>query len=111
MKYPHHPPVDHFQLSAILQALGDPTRLRILRDLAGVKEQCCGDFHVTDTKSTLSHHLKVLREAGVVRTRIDGVKRFVSLRRYDLEARFPGLLAAILNPPRKAHSPHTGQQP
>lgn len=108
MKYPHHPPVDHFQLSTILQALGDPTRLRILRDLARVKEQSCGDFHVTDTKSTLSHHLKVLREAGIIRTRADGTRRFVSLRRYDLEDRFPGLLAAILNPPRRAQSPDNG---
>jgi DNA-binding transcriptional ArsR family regulator len=48
-------------------------------------------------KSTLSHHLKVLREAGVTRTRQDGTRCFVTLRRDSLDARFPGLLPALLS--------------
>ena len=49
------------------------------------------------TKSTLSHHLKVLREAGVTRTRQEGTRCFVTLRRDSLDARLPGLLPALLS--------------
>lgn len=111
MKYPFHPTQEHLVLSTLLAALGDSSRLRILHDLARSGEKCCGDFEITSSKSTLSHHLKVMREAGVISTRIDGTKRFISLRWDDLEARFPGLIAAILNAPRRAPRPHTGHRP
>ena len=109
MKYPYHPTQDHLLLTTLLAALGDATRLRIVRDLTQVAELCCGSFKISGSKSTLSHHLKVLREAGAIRTRVDGTKRFMSLRREDLEARFPGLLSAILNAPRMAPKPQNGQ--
>jgi DNA-binding transcriptional ArsR family regulator len=48
------------------------------------------------SKSTLTHHLKVLREAGLTRTRSEGVQRLVSLRQDDIEGRFPGLLECVL---------------
>jgi len=53
-------------------------------------------FELGLSKATLSHHFKVLRECGVVRTRPEGRKRLLSLRADDLEARFPGLLNAVL---------------
>jgi DNA-binding transcriptional ArsR family regulator len=53
-------------------------------------------FELGLSKATLSHHFRVLREAGLVRTRLDGRKRLLSLRADDLEARFPGLLDAVL---------------
>jgi DNA-binding transcriptional ArsR family regulator len=96
MRTLYHPNRNDITLTAVLHALSDPNRLEIVKSLASDGEQACGGFGVMLAKSTLSHHFKVLREAGVVMTRIDGTQRFVSLRRADLEARFPGLLAAIL---------------
>jgi DNA-binding transcriptional ArsR family regulator len=83
-------------LPGVLHALSDPARLEIVRRLAEGDEPSCGMFELGLSKATLSHHFRVLREAGVVRTRLDGRKRFLSLRAGDLEARFPGLLEAVL---------------
>jgi DNA-binding transcriptional ArsR family regulator len=72
-------------------------RLRIVAALAGGDgEHTCGSFDVPVTKSTCTHHFKVLREAGVIHQRQEGTARLNSLRRDDLEARFPGLLATVL---------------
>jgi DNA-binding transcriptional ArsR family regulator len=81
-----------------MHSLSDPTRLEIVRMLSGVAERSCGDFHDLGgvTVPTLSHHLRVLREAGVTDTRIEGRNRYVSLRRDDLDARFPGVLEPIV---------------
>jgi DNA-binding transcriptional ArsR family regulator len=95
---PHQPAVEELDLTTILQALGDPVRLKIVRELAATGEQVCGAMEVGVSKSTRSHHFKTLREAGVTDTRVEGTHRHVSLRRADLEARFPGLLDAVLQP-------------
>jgi DNA-binding transcriptional ArsR family regulator len=95
---PHQPAVEDLDLTTILQALGDPVRLKIVRELAATGEQVCGAMEVGVSKSTRSHHFKTLREAGVTDTRVEGTHRHVSLRRADLEARFPGLLDAVLQP-------------
>jgi len=84
------------RFSLVMHALSDPVRLEIVRSLAGGGEQACNAFETPVAKSTLSHHFKVLREAGITRTRIEGTQRFISLRAGDLEARFPGLLGAVL---------------
>ena len=84
------------ELPAVLHALSDPIRLRIVRALADDGPCNCGSFAVPVAKSTLSHHFRVLREAGVTLTEQAGTQRVVSLRRGDLDARFPGLLAAVL---------------
>jgi DNA-binding transcriptional ArsR family regulator len=97
MREPHHPSRTELELPAILHALSDPARLEIVRRLAAGKEWSCGTFELGLSKATLSHHFRVLREAGVVRTRPDGRKRLLSLRGDDLEARFPGLLEAVLS--------------
>ena len=73
-----------------------PARLEIVLRLADGDEPSCGTFDLGLSKATLSHHFRVLRECGVVRTRPEGRKRLLSLRSDDLEARFPGLLTAIL---------------
>jgi DNA-binding transcriptional ArsR family regulator len=92
-----HPRRSEIELGAVLHALSDPVRLRIVAALAaGDDEQTCGSFDVPVTKSTCTHHFKVLREAGVIHQRQDGTARLNALRRDDLEARFPGLLATIL---------------
>jgi DNA-binding transcriptional ArsR family regulator len=90
------PRTEDLDLTTVLQALGDPVRLRIVRVLAGEGEQACGVIDLPVAKATRSHHFKVLREAGVTHTRIEGTHRFVVLRRDDLDERFPGLLAAVL---------------
>ena len=90
------PAIQEVQLADVLHALSDPTRLEIVRGLAADGERQCGSFDLGLTKATRSHHFKVLREAGVTHTRLEGTTRRVSLRRDDLDARFPGLLDAVL---------------
>jgi DNA-binding transcriptional ArsR family regulator len=91
-----HPKTDELDLSAVLHALSDPIRLKIVAALAGDSELTCASFDVPVTKSTCTHHFKVLREAGVIRQRQEGTARLNTLRREDLDARFPGLLDSIL---------------
>jgi DNA-binding transcriptional ArsR family regulator len=92
-----HPTCDELELGAVLHALSDPVRLRIVAELAkGDGEYTCGSFALPVTKSTCTHHFKVLREAGVIRQRQQGTTRLNQLRRPDLETRFPGLLDTIL---------------
>ncbi|MEA2332138.1 MAG: hypothetical protein QOH58_2276 [Thermoleophilaceae bacterium] len=96
MREPHHPAREELELSSVLHALSDPARLEIVRRLARGDEPSCGTFELGLSKATLSHHFRVLRESGVVRTRPEGRKRLLSLRVEDLDARFPGLLEAVL---------------
>jgi DNA-binding transcriptional ArsR family regulator len=92
-----HPIRDEIELAAVLHALSDPVRLEIVAALArGDGPRTCGSFALPVTKSTCTHHFKVLREAGVIRQRQEGTTRLNTLRRDDLEARFPGLLETIL---------------
>jgi DNA-binding transcriptional ArsR family regulator len=102
MREPHHPSRSELELSEVLHALSDPARLAIVRRLGADGEHSCGDFSLDISKATLSHHFRVLREAGVVHTRLDGRKRYLTLRRTDLERRFPGLLNAVLAPKGRA---------
>jgi len=93
----HHPDRDELELSAVLHALSDPHRLKVVRILADADEpRPCGSFGLSVSKSTATHHLRVLREAGVVRTEPRGTSRVSSLRREDLDARFPGLIDVVL---------------
>ena len=91
-----HPPREEIELTAVLQALSDPMRLTIVVALAGHPELSCKEIDLPVVKSTCTHHFRVLREAGVIRQRQQGTSRLNSLRREDLEARFPGLLDAVL---------------
>ncbi len=92
-----HPPREEIELAAVLHALSDPVRLKIVAALAaGDGEASCGSFDLPVTKSTCTHHFRVLREAGVIHQREQGTARLNNLRRDDLETRFPGLLATIL---------------
>jgi DNA-binding transcriptional ArsR family regulator len=83
-------------LERVLHALSDPVRLRIVAALAEEGELSCGGFDVPVTKSTCTHHFKVLREAGIISQRQVGTTRLNELRRADLDSRFPGLLDTIL---------------
>jgi len=99
-----HPGRSEIELGTVLHALSDPVRLKIVAALAGdEQERTCGSFDVPVSKSTCTHHFRVLREAGVIHQRQEGTVRLNTLRHEDLEARFPGLLKTIL----KSASAHT----
>lgn len=100
-----HPSPDAVTLPGLMAALSDPVRVEIVRCLAAHGEATCGTFQVGVSKATRSHHLRVLREAGLTFTRAQGTHRFVSLRRDELDARFPGLLDAVLAAAERAAAP------
>lgn len=91
-----HPPASEFVLERVLYALSDTIRLDIVRHLAGVAAASCGELDGGRPKSTVSHHFKVLRESGLVCTESNGTTHMNTLRRADIDSRFPGLLDAIL---------------
>ena len=91
-----HPPASDLILERVLYALSDPVRLEIVQRLAEVSEASCGELDGGRPKSSMSHHFRVLRDAGLVMTKSVGTTHMNSLRRSDLDARFPGLLDAIL---------------
>jgi DNA-binding transcriptional ArsR family regulator len=93
------PDLASIDLVTVLQALSDPVRLEIVRQLAccdAPGELSCGQIVLPVGKSTASHHLKALTCAGVIVNRDEGTRKFVSLRRDELEDRFPGLLDSVL---------------
>jgi predicted transcriptional regulator len=94
-----HPSVETLDLATIMRTVGDPLRLEIVRLLADGSEWNC---HALQDRlglpaSTGSYHLRLMREAGVTRTRAVGTQRIISLRRDDLELRFPGLVDVLTN--------------
>jgi DNA-binding transcriptional ArsR family regulator len=92
-----HPPASALDLATIMRTVGEPLRLEIVRLLADDRPRVCSDLSdaLGLPASTCSYHLRLLREAGVTRTRADGTQRFISLRRDDLEERFPGLVGVL----------------
>ncbi|NUS91218.1 MAG: helix-turn-helix transcriptional regulator [Nocardia sp.] len=92
-----HPETADLDFAAVMHALSDPFRLRLVACLACDEGENCGDLsqNIALHKSTLSHHYRVLREAGITWTSVVGRTRVMSLRYADLEARFPGLLAVV----------------
>jgi DNA-binding transcriptional ArsR family regulator len=100
-----YPERDEIELVAVLDALADPVRLELLRIIADADGAlACSEIPLPVAKSTASHHLKVLREAGVVRAREEGTRRYYTVRRDDIDARFPGLLDAILHADARAEA-------
>jgi DNA-binding transcriptional ArsR family regulator len=84
------------QLTAVLYALSDETRLQIVQSLAKTHEIACSYFDIHMPKSSLSHHFRVLRASGLITTRKEGTALLNRLRREDLEERFPGVLESVL---------------
>ena len=100
---PWHPAREQIQLPLVLDCLSDPIRLAIVHRLAKhalaemeKMDLCCGDFSGLSGKSNLAYHFAKLRESGLLQTRIEGTTRYMSLRRDDLNARFPGLIDSVL---------------
>jgi DNA-binding transcriptional ArsR family regulator len=97
-----HPSIEDIRVEAILYALSDPVRAAIFRQIAGKgSARTCAQFSQISEravpKSTLSQHFKVLREAGLIRSERQGVEMRNTSRCQEIEARFPGLIPAIIN--------------
>jgi DNA-binding transcriptional ArsR family regulator len=92
-----HPAASSLDLATIMRTVGDPLRLDIVRLLADDRPRPCSELSAAMglPVSTCSYHLRLLREAGVTRTRAEGTQRFITLRRDDLEDRFPGLVEVL----------------
>lgn len=92
-----HPPIEQVDLIDIMYALSDPTRLEIIRCLASKSgPMTCGELVLNRPKSSMSHHFKILRGAGLVKTVIEGTEHMNSLRLVEIEKKFPNVLSSIL---------------
>lgn len=93
---PWYPEREDITIYGVLAALSDPTRLEIVRRLAEQSEQCPFDFLAMGSKQNLTHHFKVLREAGLIKARYEGRNKIIWLRRELIDDMFPGLLEGLL---------------
>lgn len=91
-----HPDVESVEVDEVLKALADPTRRQIVRLLMSEGDRPCGTFGLPVAASTLSHHFRTLRKAGILRQYDDGRQRMNTLRLDELDKRFPGLVHAVL---------------
>ncbi|KGX92353.1 ArsR family transcriptional regulator [Pontibacillus halophilus JSM 076056 = DSM 19796] len=98
MKIPYHPPIESVSFTKVLQALSEPNRVKIIRCLDESGENNCTTYtlRLMLPKSTVSHHIKVLREAGLIQAKIVGKEHFYSLRREEINEKFPGLLDTVI---------------
>jgi len=98
-EHAEHVDLDRVDPFDVVRALADRTRFSIVQELWRTPEKACGTFDVDVAPSTLTHHFSVLREAGLIQQRREGNRKMTTLRTADLDARFPGLLRALLEPP------------
>lgn len=97
MRQIKHPAIEQVELIEILYALADPTRMEIVVRLARAgRTLTCGELDLNRPKSSMSHHFKILRSAGLVETKVDGTEHMNSLRLEEIEQKYPGVLKAIL---------------
>ncbi|MGW6057319.1 ArsR/SmtB family transcription factor [Streptomyces sp. NPDC055189] len=99
-----HPTVGEIQLGPVLAALADPLRRRVVRELAAAADgtaRTCSSFALPVSKATVTHHFRALREAGLIQQVSRGNSRMATLRRADLEQRFPGLLEIVAAEPEE----------
>ncbi|WP_329176594.1 ArsR/SmtB family transcription factor [Streptomyces sp. NBC_01477] len=100
-RIPAHPDVRAVTLQQVLDALVDPMRRSIVTQLAdATADITCGAFDLPVSKSTATHHFRVLREAGLIRQHYVGTSRMNTLRRAEVDAVFPGLLDALISADR-----------
>ena len=100
MKVYSHPALRDVALHAVMQALSDPCRLAIVRQLLRARGRplACNQVRLSVSKATRSHHFEVLRHAGLIRTETEGTRCLTSLRRAELDRHFPGLLELLARP-------------
>ncbi|MBN9653403.1 helix-turn-helix transcriptional regulator [Halobacillus sp. GSS1] len=97
MKTPNHPPIESISFTKVLHALSEPNRVKIIRCLFDTHENNCTHYtlQLRLPKSTVSHHIRVMREAGLIQARIVGKEHLYSIRTEEIERKFPGLLDTI----------------
>jgi len=96
MKVYEHPDLASISLPVVMQALSDSCRLSIVRELLGQgRPMACNEVPLEISKATRSHHFEVLRNAGLIRTEVEGTKCMTSLRKSEVDGRFPGLLDLV----------------
>ena len=91
-----HPQIESVTIEQIFYALSDPLRLQIVRRLLREGETTCAALDYGRPKSSMSHHFRVLRESGLVLSRNAGTTHINSVRKEELEQRFPGIVDFIL---------------
>lgn len=97
MRQIKHPNIEQVELIEILYALADPTRMEIVVRLAKAgRKLTCGELDLNRPKSSMSHHFKILRSAGLVETLVDGTEHMNSLRLEEIEQKYPGVLQSVL---------------
>ena len=97
MRQIKHPPIDQIELTDIMYAFADPTRIEIIRQLVkSDRAMTCGELNLNRPKSSMSHHFKILREAGVLETIIEGKEHLNTLRLKEVNEKFPNLLSVLL---------------
>lgn len=108
-----HPGPDELKLESILYALADPVRLEIVRRLVtgDCPLNCSAAAPAHLPKSTQSHHFQILREAGLISSERRGTEVVNTLRWAEIEARFPGVLRAILAAAKPFQCPDAGKDP
>ncbi|MDQ8195486.1 metalloregulator ArsR/SmtB family transcription factor [Coraliomargarita sp. SDUM461004] len=92
-----HPDLKNVSFSQVMQALSDPCRISIMQALIREQELACNELPSDVAKATLSHHVGVLRDAGLITTRVEGTKCLNSVRHEAFNDYFPGLLNLIQN--------------
>jgi len=103
MRQIKHPTIEQVELTDIMYALADPTRLEIVVMLARAgKKLTCGEINLNRPKSSMSHHFKILRSAGLVETLIEGTEHMNSLRFEEVESKYPGVLNAVIKAATKS---------
>lgn len=108
------PDTADIELVKVLHALGDPTRMHLFRVYASGEQHDCSSERLGLShlhKSTVSHHMRIMREAGLASTCAVGRNRYVRLRRADLDARFPGLVESLLGSLPPVESPEAAEAP
>lgn len=95
MKIYAHPKINEVALETVMHSLSDPCRVAIVRALLNQPKLACNELPVEVAKATLSHHMDVLRESGLIETRVVGAKCLSSVRKADVEKQFPGVLALV----------------
>ncbi|GBR53518.1 ArsR family transcriptional regulator [Neokomagataea thailandica NBRC 106555] len=96
MPCPDHPSLATIDILTVLRALADPMRLAVVRQLHEQGEATCAELLRNRPKSSMSHHFHVLRDSGILHTRVEGLHHYNSLRRQELDQYFPGLMTSIL---------------
>jgi DNA-binding transcriptional ArsR family regulator len=93
-----HPRTEDLEVGPVLLALADENRRRVVAELAARpdEERLCASFELPVSKSSRTHHWRVLREAGLVYQRDAGNRLYMRLRKEDLDRRFPGLVQAVI---------------